>query len=216
MGSKVAVITRPSSDLTTRYLSYWAQEVLAEAKAKSHRVIDLKGERANQKEFRSVVTKKRPHLIFLNGHGGGQFVCGQDNQVLVEAGKNEGDLRGAITYALACKSAAGLGSASVAAGAPAYIGYKEDFIFAYDIQKQTKPHHDQTARLFLEPASRVPQALFKGNTVAQSCERARSAFRKNIRRLLTSEVAAEDSSMLRFLFWDMQHLVAHGDQAARL
>lgn len=216
MPGKSIVITRPNHDLTTRYLSAWAQSVMREADEKSHHVVDLKEARARRKEFESVVKKVKPDLIFLNGHGSSKRVLGQDNEPLVELKGNAKILRGAVTYAVSCKSAAQLGPGSVAEGARAYIGYAEDFVFVIDLQRQTKPHHDRVARLFLEPSSRVPLSLLKGNTVAEARERGRSAFRRNIRKLLTSEAETEDSSLLRFLFWDMQHLVAHGDQAARL
>lgn len=216
MGNKTVVVTRPGHDLTMRYLSHWAQVVMREAQRRMHTVIDLQGERANQREFTSVVRKKRPNMIFLNGHGAPDRVAGQDDEILVEAGKSAEVLRGAVTYAVSCRSAAKLGPASIAAGARAYVGYADDFIFVTDVQKHTRPQLDRTAAMFLEPSNLVSRSLLKGNTVAEARERGRSAFGRNIRKLLTSEAETKDSSMIRFLFWDMQHLVAHGDQAARL
>lgn len=206
MMSKSIAVTRPDYDFTTKYLSYWAGQLIDDARARGHTVIDLLSTRATRKEFESVIKKIRPHFVFLNGHGSRSVVTGHGDDPLVQAGDNEEILTGAITYALSCQSAAQLGRTVVRAGAKAYIGYTEDFIFMYDTEKRTKPHHDKTAAVFLDSALRVPQSLIKGNTAGDACDAGKRAFRKNIRKLLTSEATPEESSMIRYLLWDMQHL----------
>lgn len=214
--NEAVVVTRPNHDVTTRYLSTWAEAILAIGREKGYRVIDLKANRARAAEVESVVEKTKPALIWFNGHGSANQVAGQDNEVLVQTDDKAAFLEGTMVYALACQSAKELGPQAVEQGARAYLGYDEDFIFVTTTTQQGHPQQDTTARLFLEPSNHVPLALLKGNTAATAQDRAKGAFRKNIRALLTSITDPETSSVLRYLVWDMQHLVVCGDPAAAI
>jgi hypothetical protein len=44
-------------------------------------------------------------MIFLNGHGSEDCVCGPDDEKLVQAGDNETILAGAVVNALSCRAA---------------------------------------------------------------------------------------------------------------
>ena len=39
-------------------------------------------------------------------------------------------------------------------------------------------------------------------------------FKENMNKLLSSEAPKEDASMARYLWWNMKHLVIHGDKTA--
>lgn len=123
------VITRPDHELTTNYLSNWSQIIILEAKRRNVQVVDLKRERANRREFESVISKTQPIFIILNGHGNDTMVTGHENLPLVEAGVNEQSLKGTITYAISCRSAKRLGKKAVKTGARAYIGYDDNRAF---------------------------------------------------------------------------------------
>jgi len=90
------------------------------------------------------------------------------------------------------------------------------FIFMSDPLMVTKPLRDTTAALFLKPSNLVASTLLKGHSASEADVRAKKAFKRNIRKLLTSETQKEDSSVLRFLFWDMKHQVCLGDAGASL
>jgi hypothetical protein len=66
--------------------------------------------------------------------------------------------------------------------------------------------------MFLEPSNIVVTTLLKGHSVKDAVARGKKEFLRNIQRLLTSETSATQSSNVRFLLWDMQNLVAHGDK----
>ena len=83
------LITRPNFDVTTRYLFVWAKKIIELAEKKCGKIFDLKKQRANRKEFESVMRKHEPGLAFLNGHGDERTVAGQDNEALIRAGENE-------------------------------------------------------------------------------------------------------------------------------
>ena len=78
------LVTRPDHDFTTRYISAWSEEYIKLASTKGLTVIDLKRDRANRKEFESVIEKKNPGFLIMNGHGNASEVTGHDNQTLVK------------------------------------------------------------------------------------------------------------------------------------
>lgn len=214
--SKSFLVTRPNHDLPTSYLFYWSKSVLKLARQKNIQVIDLSGDKANKKDFTGRMTKINPSFVFLNGHGSEKSVTGQNNQILISVGDNDRLLRGCIVFARSCSSAKKLGPKTISLGTKAFLGYTEPFIFMFDPRASTKPLKDKTAKLFLEPSNKIPTTLLKGHSSSKANIRAKGAFRKNIRKLLTSETKKEDSSVLRFLFWDMRHQVCLGDSKASL
>src|SRR3989338_282816 len=176
--SKIILVTLPSSDRTTRYISTWAQLAIHNLKSKNFKLITLEKERAVKIVFESMVHKHAPTFIFLNGHGGSDLVCGQNNEILIQEGKNELILKGTISYALSCSSAKVLGPSAITAGATSYIGYKEDFIFFISSEKRTKPQEDKTAEMFLAPANQIVVSLVKGHTVAEAIDMTKKYFLK--------------------------------------
>jgi len=61
--NKVILITRPDHDITTRYLSRWANQVIELADRKGVEVLDLKRAKANKKEFEGRIKKKNPLFV---------------------------------------------------------------------------------------------------------------------------------------------------------
>lgn len=211
------LVTRPSYDFATRYISTWAKRVIDWAEPRSNiKIFDLERKRACRNEFETMIKHNDPQLVLLNGHGNSTTVLGNDEEPLVSVGMNELSLAGRIIYALACSCAKTLGPASVAKGALAFIGYQEDFIFLYDTEKRTRPHEDKTAALFFDPSTLIPFSLLKGSSAKEAHQHATVAFTKNIRRLLASDSPVEDVAAVRYLLWNLQNLVCIGDKNARL
>ncbi len=209
------LVTRPKHDYTTRYISAWAEKTITSLAGKFFAVFELTHEKVTKKNFESMITKHSPELVYVNGHGNSDVVRGHDNEPLVQAGINEEVLKDTITYSLSCQSAQVLGPAAVKSGARTYIGYKEDFIFLFSDDKRTRPLDDKTAELFLEPANQPITSLANGHTVAEACLNTKKAFHRNIKKLLTSESSYDDKQAVRYLLWDMQNLVCHGDGDAK-
>lgn len=202
---KSLLLTRPRYELTTHYLYYWAKIVIDLAEEEGVTVYDLKDDRANKEELTSFLTKKSPEVVFLNGHGQGDRLCGQNDEVLLQVGENEELLRSKIVYALSCQTAKKLGPKVVAKGAIAYLGYDEDFVFFTRQEKEIKPLDDDRAKLFLEPSNQVVTSLLKGYSPAQAHQKSKKAFAKNIEDLLTGKLP--EKYLARYLFWDMHHQV---------
>lgn len=206
------LITRPEYDYTTRYISAWAEKYLELAGEKGYAIIDLKRERANRKEFESIIQKKKPEFVILNGHGNSDEVAGDNNKTLVETNTNAEMLAGKITYALSCQSAKKLGVKVGSYPATSYIGYKEDFAFIYLEKYRRKLTEDTLAGFFLEPSNAIVISLIKGHSTGESFSRGQQEFTKNIQKLLTSNVSSDEYSALRFLVWDLKHLTLCGDK----
>lgn len=194
-------ITRPFYDPTTSYLHRWNLEVVKHAKTKSSRVADLEQKRANREELENVIRKLNPEIIILNGHGAEDRMLGQDNEVLIKVGENEYILKNSIVFSLSCRSAKVLGHASIKAGAKAYIGYKEDFIFAYTDGYSTRAEQDPLAKLFLEPTNKIAMSLISGNSPEESHQHGINAFLKNLQQVLLSN--SSEGYIARFLVWDL-------------
>ena len=210
--SKKVLFTRPEHDDATHYLSNWSLDSMRVAEKSGFQVINLHRDRANRKETESIIKKQNPNLIVFNGHGSPDSVTGDKREILIQAGKNEDILKQKITYAIACSSAKELGPKSVAAGAKAYIGYDDEFIFFYDPNKISKPLSDETAELFLEPSNKLVKSLIKGNTILESVSKAKDQFRENMSRLLSTASSPRDASMARYLWWDRRHLTFSGEE----
>ena len=100
------------------------------------------------------------------------------------------------------------------AGAISYSGYDDDFIFSYEPEKISRPLQDKTASLFLEPSKLFMASLVKGNSVIESENKTKTLFRENILRLLSTDMS--DKNLLKYLLWDLKHLVSHGNLKATI
>lgn len=207
------LVTRPEHDDTTYYLSKWSEGTLKITKSRRIRVIDLPRERATREELEGMIKEFSPNLIVLNGHGDSRTVRGHNDKPLITAGKNEKILHSKIVYAISCKSAKELGPNAVKNGALSFTGYSEDFVFVFDPSRLTRPLSDATAELFLGPSIRFVESLIKGNNVENAHEKTVGQFRKNLIKALGNE---EHAPFARYIWWDMNCFVSHGDKKARI
>ncbi len=198
---QAAVITRPFYDPTTSYLHRWNLDVVKHAKDRVGTIADLAEKKAKRKELESYIKKLKPEVVILNGHGSEDSVFGQDGEILIKVGDNEYILKNSIVFSLSCSSAKVLGPASIKRGAKAYIGYKNDFIFAYTDSYSTRAEQDPLAKLFLEPTNKIAMSLISGNSPKDSHQRGIDAFSKNLEKVLLSDSSEE--YVARFLVWDM-------------
>ena len=81
--SKTILGTRPNHDAATDYLYHWSEVVMRQATEKHFKVLDLKGEKANRKNFTSYIQSKQPAFIFINGHGAADMIAGYDDEALL-------------------------------------------------------------------------------------------------------------------------------------
>ena len=201
------LITRPDHDIVTNYLFYWSTFIITQAFKSGKNVTDLSKNRANAKEFASVIRKTKPKMIVINGHGSDSVVRGYDNEPLVEKGKNQDLFKGAIVFSRSCQSAKNLGPEAIKIGCKAYIGYDDDFVFVTETAMTTKPLEDKTAQLFLEPSNYVVISLLKGHSPTDANKRSKDFYKKTIKRLMSSVATSKDIELIPNLFWDYSHQV---------
>jgi hypothetical protein len=210
------IITRPQHDVTTKYLSAWAEEIVYFAESKGAEVIDLRKEKANKNDFVGRVKKLRPDVVFLNGHGDDDCVTGHDNKELVKAGDNHNILEGLITYALSCNSGKVLGPKVAKNKNTTYIGYKDQFIFMADSNYATRPLEDPKAKPFMEASNQVMISLLKGNRAREASEKSKNRFRDSYIKLSSSSSDSDSLQAAQCLWWNMRNQVCLGDLDAGL
>lgn len=211
------LVTRPKHEVTTNYLYFFAEEAITELKKNpTLNIIDLKGDRANKKEFQGIVKKVKPVLIYFNGHGSDEAITGHNNEELVGINDGEESLYGKVVYALSCNSAKKLGAHSVSKGTKAYLGYMDKFIFCYQGECITRPLSDGTARMFLGPSNRLIISLGKGNSAQTAYKKSQKEFKRNISKIMSSKSPQTDTSFLPWMVWDMKCQVCLGDGGAKI
>ncbi len=181
------LITRPEHDYATRYLSVWSEKLFDLIASKGYLKIDLHKKRATRKEVESILSKKNPGLVIINGHGSDDAVFGHDNGLLIRAGDNSSLLSNKITYAISCCSARILGKEIAQNANTAYIGYQDDFILLYLERYRTRPAEDKLAGLFLSPSNILLTALIKGHSTKEAILRDKQESLRNIQNLLKRE-----------------------------
>ncbi|MFH1192329.1 MAG: hypothetical protein V1655_02535 [bacterium] len=210
------IVTRPQHDITTKYLSSWAGEIIDFAKKKGIEICDLSKEKANKSEFEGRVEKLNPEIVFLNGHGDDGNVAGHDNIELVNVNKNYKILNNKITYALSCNSAKVLGAKVAEEKTAAYIGYSDEFIFICDSKYVSKPLADPKAKPFMASSNQVMISLLKGNTAKDASEKSKNKFNDYFISLASSNADPDSLQSAQFLWWDMRHQSCLGDVNAKL
>ena len=214
--NKGLLITRPNHDLATTYLYQWCIPLIKEAEASSSQVLDLSGKKANQALLISYIKKNKPGIVFLNGHGGPDFICGYDNEVLVGLTNCEQLLSKCIVYARSCESGLELGPYCIQKGTIAFIGYSKKYVVGYSEEKRTRPLNDDVARLFLEPSNLIPFTLIKGNRVKIAYAKSQELMQKNINFMLSSEATPDQRDAATYLWRNKKYQVALGNLEASI
>ncbi|MCL5091022.1 MAG: hypothetical protein M1514_03370 [Patescibacteria group bacterium] len=214
---KKVLVTRSNYDSTTAYLFAWVEPVVDFLKSSAgFSLTALEQEQACKKDFLNCLKDNHPDFIFLNGHGSTTTVTGYNSEILLSLGNDEDLLKGKIIYAIACRSARTLGNWLADNGTKAYLGYDDDFIFLVDTNKSEKPLTDDTAQLYLEPATLVAKSLLEGKTAGEAWQISQDKFQENINAMLTSESTEDDRDLLPYLYWDREHQVCLGEKEAKI
>lgn len=201
------LITRPLYDKTTHYLFYWSEQLVQEAnRGRSSFVFDIIKKRVDKKTIESFLRKKMGiRLAIFNGHGDASSMTGHNNEIIISS-ENANLLNGKVVYMRACDSGRDLGPKLMRAGAKSFIGYKESFIFPYDIDKVSRPMEDEVARPCLECSNQVGLGLIRGMTAGEAHEASLEMFREKIDQLSVSKTP---SYHIWFLQWNMLNQVCY-------
>lgn len=204
------LLTRPNHDLITAYLYYWSNLVIKAAENKNIKVLDLKGRKSNKANLVSYINKHQPKLIFFNGHGSESEIAGFNDEILVEANKDEALLSDKIIYARSCDAANVLGQSCVSTGTTAFIGYRKKFTIGYTPSQIANPLNDEIAKLFIEPSNLIPISLLKGNSVKESFRKSQEAMRRNFNFMISTRATAAQKDAAPYLWINRKYQVALG------
>ena len=216
--TKKFLITRPNYDLETSYLHDFSKEIVAKAHGdKNIHITDLENNNANRDKLEKSIAKESPGLVFLNGHGDEESVCGHDYEVILDK-NNVGLTKDKIVYALACDSLSELGKTAIEKGAKAYIGYRAKFMCARDPSRSSSPSKDKNALPFKKACFvLIDSLIFSGNTVSEAIELTKASYRDSIKSYSNSEDYYGDPPLIGFaLTWDLVFLDMEGDLSAVL
>jgi len=212
------MITLPSYDDVTAYLSQWSNEIVETAKENRFRVIELKGEDANRKNFEQRMKSNKPIFVMFNGHGNEKTIAGHDNQPLLSSEeniRNEKLSQGIIIFCRSCKSAASLGPECEKCGCKAFIGYRKKFIFVYDASRVSTPFKDEQAAYFFRVSNTIPVSLLNSHSVEKAMEKADVQLRKEV-EYLKAHYDFFTQHIAPYLLWNKTFRTVCGDKNAKV
>jgi hypothetical protein len=192
---KILFVTRPSYDDGTEYLSEYASLVLKEAEKLGIDKKDFWGEKVNKKEVEKFIEIKNPKLLFINGHGDNDVLCGHKDEIIFSSNNNISLLKDRIIYARACNAAVSLGKKATEGAGGCFIGYKYPFSFWIDNKWSAKPLNDKTAALYLLPSNEVVISLLKGSSTQRAYEKSKTMMVENMKKILKMEEKKEPGAM---------------------
>ena len=213
--TKQFLVTRPNHDKQTSYLHSFSKAAVVIIKENTKiRLTDLEGADAVRYKFEEALNTAEPTLVFLNGHGDDESVCGHKDEIILD--KNNIELsKNKIVYALACDSLVGLGELAVSKGAQAYIGYRDKFMWVGDPAKSAAPDKDKNAAPFRKVCHTLISSLIKGMTVNETIKKTRFEYKRLIRNYGTSEDNFGDAPAIGFaLAWNLTALDFEGKPSA--
>lgn len=208
------LFVRPQHDDVVSYLYHYSKELLDKSESKGFDTINKEKEDATSKIVLSVIQKKNPNFIMFNGHGSPILICGHDDEILIEYGKNHELLKNKVVYSLSCSSAEILGK-NIADDTTTFIGYTDEFALGMDINCQASIQRDKRARLFLEPSNILVKSLLKGNSPKEAVEKAKKLMKENLSKLRTDS-SPDAKDYIPYLFNNYTILEIFGNEEKRL
>lgn len=202
-------------DKETSYLYSFSKAIIQIAKEdQTIHLTHLPGKKANRKKVESALSIKIKTLAFFNGHGDDGTVFGHDDQPILDK-DNINLTKNKIIYALACNSLVELGPLAIKNGAKAYIGYNDEFMWVGDPSKSAVPDKDKNSAPFRRVCHTLIHDLISGMPVGKSLDKARSEYKKLIKRYGTSKDNFGDAPAIGLaLAWDLLSLGMVGDVTA--
>jgi len=208
---KKIILTSPTHDEDTQFLSAWISDVADYIDGLHNRsVVRLNGEHATQENLTQSIIDHDPRMIMFNGHGNSLMIGGHNDLPLVSSqDESVQNFSGRIIHALVCSAGHTLGQELVDSGADAFVGYK-DLFYYWQAGNTTD---DSDAKLFLEPALHVSKALSDGVSVGDAFKQSQKMYAKNLKAALSS---FGDSEVSQKLEWNIKHHIAKGNLAATI
>lgn len=210
------LITLPDHDITTFYLSKWSEEIIKIAEKNGMNITLINGPKVNVSYVTRMINTKEPSILLFNAHGSDTTIGGQNNEPIIELGKNDKLLNSKMVHVVSCNSARKLGKKC---GAKSFIGYDDIFWLYMDGNKTNKPLKDEKVKPILESALEAPKQIIKRKSAGEAYEKSQKMYQKNIDELTLSSskhTAEELQVILPFLHWNKDCQKLYGDPNARI
>jgi len=182
--NRLILITKPSFDTTTFYLSYYADKISFYLDSVGIKHTSFSNTNVTKMNVHKFLLKQSPSFLFLNGHGSDSEIEGHKNNIIFST--NDFNLFSSqIIYARSCLLGKFFGKNVFKNKDGCFIGYKNAFTFFIDNNHSNAPDKDKLAELFLEPSNDVALSIIKGNSALESHKRGKNAMLKNMKKLLS-------------------------------
>lgn len=175
----------------------------------------MAAKKSNRKDFLSYINKHNPKLLFLNGHGSDDSICGYDDEVLIDCSDKLIKFKDSIIVSRSCRSAKILGKVLIKNGLQAFVGYINNYVVKVSKRKITNPLNDKIASLYLEPSNLIIMVLLKGGTVIDADNRSKKMLLANLGRVFASN-SNDKEDIARWLYHDYCSQIIIGDINAKI
>lgn len=142
------------------------------------------------------------------GHGSPDAYAGHNNEILMST-DDIPNVQDKIIILLACQTARDLGPKLIAAGASAYIGWQEDFVWVMDADHATTPWSDDWASPVIMPVVGCVNDVLDGKSAGEAYDRMLEEF--------VNAVSEEDEDLIiSCLIFNQKNAVFLGDRDAKI
>lgn len=198
---KGVLITLPTSDDVTEYLSAFSKEIVDFCKNNQIPIAPLTKHNVTKSKFEDLLKSYNYKMVFFNGHGSESSIKGHNDEELVSVNKNHSLLKNRITYARSCWATTKLGRKVIGSDKKGcFIGYNIPFMFIIDTTRITTPLKDNVAKVFFETSNLVPLGLIKGKTAQESNENSKKSMLKYINKSLKK--GDKESQTIAQILWN--------------
>jgi hypothetical protein len=204
---RVLFCENTTDPVTTPFANYRIRRVHPVFRARGFNVLVNQGVDDVRANF--VPRVKSPLTVYCSGIGHGNYglYTGHGGNHILEVGHYDPvEVKGKAMHFLSCQTGRDLGPDTVAHGAKAYAGYRENFVLVWD--DGTTPAVDEF-ELFARSDSVFDLKMALGATAKEAYKATVQAFDAAIAQV-PGTVAAT------WLAWDRDNLVLHGEEAVKL
>ncbi len=214
---KGILMTLPTSDDVTEYLSIFSKEIISECSGKQIKIKTIEKENVTRKNVENGIKKLDYKMVIFNGHGSPKTIQGHKNKDLIIVDKNDNLLKDRITYARTCWTIMELGKKCMKRSKKGcFIGYRIPFMFIIDKTRAANPIKDKKAKIFFDTSNLVPIGIIKGHTTGESNENSRKSMLKAINKFLVNVLKGDkDSEAIAQALWNnysSQEIVGNADE----
>lgn len=198
------LVALPDSDLSTRFASGFIMKYIMPRTEPIHLVSLMD----NKVAFN--LASRPAELILAVGHGLPNILMGQNQQVLMEAGKYpNGMVKGKVIRLISCQTGLALGPDMVNNGCKSFWGFTDDVVWPADADLMSTPWKDPYSSQYLMPMVDGLNALLDGATVSEALAVEGASYQKYYN-------AQEDYLLRSMISFNMRNDTILGDRTARV